>query len=337
MSRTSFYAMMRVPKVPFVTRFDARKGECMSMKEIDLHMHSTVSDGSDTPDELVRNVQKAGIRTFALTDHDTILGALEVEKLLRPEPECSSLEFFRGIEFSCRAEDESRFKCHLLGYQYDPENEKFQYALKLGRGRRMQKLDSRIGYLRSHGAAFSDREIDWLHSLESPGKPHIADLMIRDGYAENRQEAIDRIHCEEKIETRIPADVAIEGILAAGGVPVWAHPLGGEGEEHISEAEFERRLQYLTGNRTGRNQDGDTCPAEDPAPAVMGIECWYSRYSEEEVSFLLRMAEKYGLLVSGGSDYHGTRKNIKLGELNTFGKPVMTDQLTIIEELRKRV
>lgn len=76
---------------------------------------------------------------------------------------------------------------------------------------------------------------------------------------------------------------------------------------------------------------------KDPVPAIMGIECWYSRYSEDEVSFLLSMADKYHLLVSGGSDYHGIRKNIALGELNAFGKPVATEQLTVIDELRKRI
>lgn len=294
-------------------------------RDIDLHMHSTASDGTDRPDELIGHVKEAGVRTFALTDHDTIRGAMEVMRLLeegrkRGEEEP---EFFRGIEFSCLTAGEHPFKCHLLGYQYDPTDEMFQAALKLDHDRRLQKTESRLAYLKDKGYDLTQEEVDWIHGLESPGKPHLGHLLLKHGYAENLQAAINLVRCREKIETRIPVRTAMEGILSSGGVPVWAHPLGGEGEKHLSQEEFERRLCYMLG------QGG-------PEPAILGLECWYSRYDEEEIAFLLKEADKHGLLVSGGSDYHGSRKNIAIGELNAFGRPVGHEQLSLLSELRKR-
>lgn len=314
---------------------------------IDLHMHSTMSDGTDSPADLVRHVLESGIRTFALTDHDTIRGAMEVQRILDADQNLGMdvPEFFRGIEFSCVSEGDAPFKCHLLGYQYDPEDEKFRAALDLDHGLRMAKTRSRLEYLEEKGIRFTKEELDYLHSLESPGKPHLRDLILRHGYAKSAQEAMDMIRTKVRMETRIPVRMAISGILSSGGVPVWAHPLGGEGEKHLSKEEFERRLRYLVGREAadGGSEADKASGAEaaeraagEKLPAIMGIECWYSRYCEEEVNFLLEEAKKFGLLVSGGSDYHGTVKNIRPGEMNTFGKPVFSEQLTVAEELRKR-
>lgn len=300
---------------------------------IDLHTHSSVSDGTDSPADLIRHILESGIETFALTDHDAIEGALEVEEILRRDKEQGMKVplFFRGIEFSCISEGEKPFKCHILGYCYDPENERFCSALRLDHDRRLAKIESRLDYLKEKGIVFDENELKWLHDQQSPGKPHIASLMLRHGYAKTMQEAIDQIRCKEKIQTRIPARMAIEGILAAGGIPVWAHPLGGEGEDHLPHEEFQRRLSYLLGS-------GSTAASASSQPCgIRGIECWYSRYDREEVEFLLSEAGRFNLLVSGGSDYHGGRKNISLGELNSFGQTVAAGQLTLAAALRKTV
>lgn len=287
---------------------------------IDLHMHSTASDGSDSPAKLLRAVTAAGIRTFALTDHDTVSGAVRLEQLLaaagpdRPE-------FFRGIEFSCRS---PVAKCHLLGYMYDFTCEQLQDALGEGRSLRRAKLNRRLRHLKEvHGIIFGEYELDWLYGLPSAGKPHISNLLIRRGLAKTIKEAIRRyIDDGPKVKgpsDRIPSSTAISGILAADGIPVWAHPLGGENEKHLTPDEFRRRLEVLI-------EEG-----------IRGLECHYSRYTPEEVRFLRGEAERNGLLISGGSDYHGQNKDIPLGTLGTESPAVDESLLTILPELRARL
>lgn len=282
---------------------------------IDLHMHSTASDGSDTPEELLRRVRNAGIRTFSVTDHDTIDGALAMEKIVPAD-----MRFFRGIEFSCYTEVK---KCHILGYCYDPQNPVFLAALKEGRDLRMEKLDRRLRYLKeAHDIEFDADELAWLRSMNSPGKPHISELLMKRGLARTIQEAIDNyIDDQPERESSDPAawwikaSTAVRSIAAAGGVPVWAHPLGGEGEPRLTKEEFSRQLAILTGF------------------GIRGLECWYSRYDEADTAFLCAEAARNGLLVSGGSDCHGENKDIPVGMLNAYGRAVMNEDLSILSAL----
>lgn len=303
----------------------------MKTSNVDLHMHSTVSDGTDRPEELIARVKEAGIRTFSLTDHDTVSGALKVEQLLGEDPDPDKPEFFRGVEFSCRAgsTDESSFKCHILGYQYDPQNEHFRNALAMDHDLRIRKTESRLEYLKAQGMTFTDRQLEDLRKMESPGKLHLADLLAANGYARDRAEGLGMIHCNVKMETRIPARMALRGIVGSGGIGVWAHPLGGEGETHIGRTEFFRRLHYLMGKGLREKEQGEN------APVIRGLECWYSRYSKDEIRFLLEAAEEFGLFVSGGSDYHGSHKDIGLGTLNDYGKGITDKDLSIVKALRK--
>ena len=282
----------------------------MAISKIDMHMHCNASDGTDSPAEILEKVEKAGIKIFSVTDHDTIKGTLAVEKRL-PQ----GIRFVRGIEFSCKTPVK---KCHILGYDFDPENEEFQAAIREGKAIREQKLQNRFHFLEElHHIEISVEDRQALMSMESAGKPHLATVLIRMGYASDIDGAIRKylkhIPGEKNGQDRITAASAIDGILAAGGVPVWAHPLGGEGEKHLTEEEFARQLTCLL-------QMG-----------IQGLECYYSRYTEEEVEFLLEQARKYGLLVSGGSDYHGANKNIPLGTLNAYGKEVKKEALTLLK------
>ncbi|MCD7954984.1 MAG: PHP domain-containing protein [Lachnospiraceae bacterium] len=336
---------------------------------IDLHMHTSASDGSDSVGELLTNLQKASIDTFAVTDHDTIDGAVEMETALAKEasanfpvdsiakartasgtvsggtaeargsadaavgrsdirPDSGSggaaipqsamnlhdIRYVKGVEFSCLT---PLGKCHLLGYRYDAGDPELLAALKEGADLRRAKLEDRLVYLqKTYQVTFTEEELAWLHSQKSPGKPHIADLLLKRGIGENRNDVIQNyIRGTKKSADRISAQTAISGILHAGGIPVWAHPLGGEGEKLLSEAQFESQLLYLIG-----------C-------GIKGLECHYSRYNEEQVTFLRAQAQKHGLLISGGSDYHGSRKTIALGTLNAYGAPVYEEQLTILRQL----
>ena len=281
----------------------------------DLHMHSTASDGTDSPVTLLKKILASEIRTFALTDHDTIAGAMVVDHLveLRQRTLGEDLTFIPGVEFSCITDGG---KCHILGYGYDPDCLLFLQTLEKVEDLRAEKLVRRLRFLDEKiGFRLSEQELDALKSIQSVGKPHIANLMVLKGYAKDRKEAIDIINKAPSIRSRIPGEEAIHAILEAGGIPVWAHPLGGEGEKRIKKEAFWRQLSILMD------------------AGLQGLECYYSRYLMEECEFLREEAEKNGLLVSGGSDYHGTNKDIPLGMLNATGEPIPEEKLTILNKM----
>ena len=269
--------------------------------KVDLHIHTTASDGSDSPRVLAGNIKKAGIGLFSVTDHDTISGALAMEPLV-PE----GVRFVRGIEFSCA---DPAGKCHILGYGYDPDHPAFRAALAEGRQLRLAKMALRIEALaRDHGVVLTDGEFQWVMSHESPGKPHLGQVLMDRGLAPTLDRAIQGYLRDVPGRDRIDAKTAVEAITAAGGFPVWAHPLGGEGEKRLTPERFSRLLQALLGY------------------GIRGMECWYSRYSMADVDFLLEQADRHGLTVTGGSDYHGTNKqDLPLGRLNTDGAPWTVD------------
>lgn len=275
---------------------------------VDLHIHTAASDGSDSPALLLANLEKAGIRTFSVTDHDTIDGALEMEALVPP-----TFRFIRGIEFSCET---PAGKCHILGYGFDPKNPVFTAALAEGAELRQKKLLSRLGYLKETlGITFTESELAWIQGLKSPGKPHFGKLLVDRGIAATITEAIQTyINPHKPRRDRIQGSVAISAILQAGGIPVWAHPLGGEGEKRLSSETFQSQLNYLL------------------SQGIRGMECAYSRYTQSDTEFLIDQAQTHGLLVSGGSDYHGTNKgDLPLGRLCADGISVPPERLTILK------
>ena len=269
---------------------------------IDLHIHTTASDGSDSPIQLLEKLRMAGVRVFSVTDHDTIDGALALEGRV-PE----GMVFVRGVEFSCVT---PAGKCHILGYGYDPEHPALLDALRQGRQLRLEKLRLRLEQLeRDFGIRLTEQELSWLHSRNSPGKPHLGRILLDRGMAPGLNEAINTYIRDVPGRDRIEGAVAVAAIEAAGGFPVWAHPLGGEGEKRLSPEKFENQLRTLLGY------------------GIRGMECWYSRYRLEEVRFLEDRARAHGLTVTGGSDYHGTnKKNLALGQLNADGIPWQPEQ-----------
>lgn len=272
-------------------------------RRFDLHIHSTASDGTDTPEVLLEKIKKANIGIFSLTDHDTINGAAEMEKLVP-----NDIVFIKGIEFSCKT---SAGKCHILGYGYNENSPEFKEILKEGMEKRRRKLDCRIEFLKSNfGIEFSGDELSKLYSMNSVGKPHLGNLLVSKGYADNRNEAIEKYIDPCRTESdRLDGTAAVKAILASGGTPVWAHPLGGTGEKPLTDEQFEQQLAVLT------------------AAGIKGLECYYSRYTAEQIDFLLSAAVKNNLLVSGGSDYHGSNKTVQLGELNSFGKVITSEKI----------
>lgn len=263
----------------------------MKLKKIDLHIHSIYSDGTDNVNELIEVLKNAGIGIFSVTDHDTVEFYDRLDFKL-PE----NMIIIPGIEFSCIADG---IKCHILGYGIDTENPILRKTVADGKKLREKKLDIRLDFLfENHGIRFSEEDVAMLKNISSAGKPHIARKLIEYGYGDTVAEVIKKYLTGMPGEDdRISAKEAIEAIVSAGGIPVWAHPLGGEGAKLLEKREFRRRLSLL--RKLG----------------IRGLECFYSRYGVKEEEYLASVASKSGLLISGGSDYHGKNKDIHVGML----------------------
>ncbi len=276
----------------------------------DLHIHSSCSDGSDDISELLKNVEQAGVKIFALTDHDTVDGCAEVAKKIP-----AGIKFIPSVELTCKA---GSIKCHILGYNCDYTNTQLLDLIKKGKELRRHKLETRINYLNEvWGIRLTEEELNWLYTRKSVVKTHIANVLVRRGLAPDNLSAMQKYldGCKSG-DTRFSGEEAVSAITVSGGIPVWAHPLGGEGEVHLKENEFLPKLKEMI------------------SFGIKGLECYYSRYSLAECEFLVKCAKDNGLLISGGSDYHGNNKNnIKISELNTENKFIDSSLLNILEIL----
>lgn len=254
-------------------------------------MHSTVSDGTDTPGELLDRVKQAGLALFALCDHDAVKGSRELMTLRRESDPC----FLPGVEFSCRDE---QGEYHILGYGYDPDAEPIQRLVRGGHAMRMNKLSARLDFLKTaFGFEFSEEELQALYAMDNPGKPHLGNLMVKHGYAASKDEAIRRyINKIFLANEYLRPEEAVQGILAAGGVPILAHPSFGSGDQLVVGEEMEARLRRLM-----------DC-------GLRGVEGFYSGFTAPLRAEILALAAKYDLYVTAGSDYHGRNKPIRLGD-----------------------
>jgi predicted metal-dependent phosphoesterase TrpH len=271
----------------------------------DLHLHSKFSDGSDTTPELVEKLLAQNITTFALTDHDTVAGLPSLIEAVN-----GRAHVITGVEFSCK---ENGKNTHILGFGFTPDSPEIIEMLTYGQNLRRKNLEIRLSHLKKHGIEFSEEENAFLHEKNSPSRAHLAALLIKNGHAISYQDCMEKyLNGCKRDELRLTAKDAISAIIAAGAIPVWAHPLGGEGEPHefIPET-LEALLSY----------------------GLRGMECYYSRYTKEESDFLLSIANTHNLAISGGSDYHGTNKTVKLGELSADGIAIPTENLTVLSLL----
>ena len=267
------------------------------MNKVDLHLHTLISDGTDSLTEIIENVRKAEMDLFSVTDHDSIKAGIMIPPMLETiEPE-QRTAFVRGIEFSC--EDELG-KYHILGYGYDPAVPGIAEVVEEGHRMRMRKTKARLQFLQKEfDFRFTEDEIDDLLSKDNPGKPHIANLMIGHGYANDIQDAIKNyINKKEFQNEHVRPEDAIKGILKSGGIPVLAHPAYGDGDDLILGEEMEKRLQHLMDF------------------GLAGVEAFYSGFSPKIESECLAFADQFDLYITAGSDYHGGNKMIEIGWTN---------------------
>ena len=249
---------------------------------IDLHTHSNVSDGSDTPEELVDLAVKAGLSALALTDHDRqdgIEGA-------RRRADAAGIELVPGVEISCH----HKGTMHMLVYFLEPGDGPLQdelVRLQVVRQTRNERLLARLAEL---GMPVTMDELEAEAGPTGAGRPHLAAILVRKGYASSIQDAFDRYMAKGRPaymeKERLNPAHAISLALQSGALPVLAHPfsLG------LSPEEMEPAIRELA--------DG----------GLVGLEAIYGRYSREERADLAVIAAHAGLAITGGSDHHGTYK-----------------------------
>jgi 3',5'-nucleoside bisphosphate phosphatase len=252
---------------------------------IDLHTHSSVSDGTDTPEELVRKAAAAGLDVVALTDHDTFDGL----NAAVAEGQRIGVQVLRGMELSCSRGGDS---VHLLAYGADPLNADLIAELALVRGGRKGRLAGVLMKLVELGVPVSEAEVmAQVGDSPSVGRPHIADAMIKAGHVRDREEAFDRFLAEggpaHVQRYAIELERGIDLVHAAGGVAVIGHPWG-RGREHVLPPALLSALAAEHG--------------------LDGVEVDHQDHDASTRAQLRTLAAELGLLVTGSSDYHGTGK-----------------------------
>lgn len=258
-------------------------------KKIDLHVHSTASDGTLTPTELATAVKEAGLSAFALTDHDTVDGIAEAKTAAK----ALSIELIPGVELSC---DYKGKEVHMVGLYLDETNPRLLTHLARFRDNRDNRNQKMYQKLNDEGFAISEEALREMFPDAVLTRAHVARFLLEHGYIKSIAEAFEKYigdgcRCHVPREKITPQE-GVELIHHAGGKAVLAHPV----LYHMSD---DRLRELIT--------DCLSCGLD-------GIEALYSTYQPGDERYISRLAEEYGLAVSGGSDFHGSNKpHIRLG------------------------
>jgi len=258
-------------------------------KYIDLHTHSTASDGSLTPGGLVKHAKECGLSAISLTDHDTIDG---VEEALA-HGEALGIEVIPGVEISA----DFKLEMHILGYFSKLKYKNMHKTLSSLRESREKRNPKIVNKLREMGFDISMEEVRQEAFGEIVGRPHIAKVMVKKGFVSSIHEAFDKYLSIGRPayfkKNKLTPKECIKEILNAGGVPVLAHPVM-----------LGMNFQELDDTLASLKKDG-----------LMGIETYYVENSPEDTDCLVKLADKYDLIKTGGSDYHGSFKpDIEIGK-----------------------
>ena len=277
---------------------------------IDLHTHSTASDGSLTPTELVEHAALLGIEVIALTDHDTLAGIPDASVAA----EAAGIELVPGVELSL---DWDRGGMHMLVLWLDPGSGPLQDRLAELQHARNERNARIIGRLNELGLDITLEEVEIEGGTGSVGRPHFAAVMVRKGYVTDIKGAFDVYLASGRpgyvSRRRLGPEEAIDLARRSGGVPVLAHPhtMGLE-----NQAESEAMIRRLS------------------EAGLVGVECHYGSYGADERSGYVRMAQRFGLLPAGGSDFHGTYKTgVSLGK-GSVGISVPSEILEPLRSMR---
>ncbi len=247
------------------------------MAGVDLHIHTTASDGRFSPAEIVCKSAEGGLTVIAISDHDTVDGIIPAIEAAEAFPQ---LEVIPCVEISTDVPDG---EVHVLGYFIDYTDSELQTKLERMRNSRRQRAERMVAKLRNFGLEVEWDRVQEISGGSALGRPHIARAMLEKGYIASIREAFDRYisrggpaYVEREKMTPVEA---VELILQSNGLPVLAHPLTIPNPEKM----------VIEMKRAG----------------LVGIEAYYGAYTAEEVNRLVRIAKRHSLIASGGSDYHG--------------------------------
>ena len=249
------------------------------MKLADLHVHTHYSDGADSPQRVVELAKEAGVSAIAITDHDILDGYPEAAAAAQ----AAGLELIPGLEMSA---SEVGREVHMLGFFIDAGHAGFQQQLAEQRTRRMARIHEMIARLQQLGLAVTPEDVfSQAKHQGAIGRPHVAQALLKRGYVSTMREAFDR-YIGNDGPAYVPGsplgpEVAIRAIREAGGIPVLAHPI------YLKDDAFIEQLV----------RDG-----------LVGLEVYHSGHPPEAVQRYEQLADRLGLLKTGGSDYHGTSK-----------------------------
>lgn len=265
-------------------------------KLIDMHTHTNFSDGELSPQELIQMAIEKGIGILAITDHDTIDGIKTVDRTDKPIVD-SGIEIINGIELSAKV---PAGRMHILGYGIDLNNEQLNKAMTTLKDNSINSVLSVMEQIkRDYGIVFNYEDIkNLVNAKHNLGRPDLAKLCIKYGYAETVDEAFDKylIDAYNKVRgtnKKLGYQECLELITNSGGIPVLAHPKS----LNLSEKELLILLKDMI-----------SC-------GLQGVEVYHSLHNSEETATYLAIANSYNLLISGGSDYHGkiTKPDIEIG------------------------
>lgn len=272
---------------------------------IDLHIHSTASDGTCSPTEIVHKANELGMKTIALTDHDTVLGVSEAKT------ECKKygIEFIPGIEMSV----DYVGTYEILGYFIDYENQEFLRKLNQRNIWRVERMYKMIERLNSLGYEISASEVEAIAGEGSIGRPHIAKVLVQKGYFNTINEVFKALLSDGKKGYVRAKNYSIEEvvkiILDAGGVPVLAHPYLMKMSDERLEEEVKKLVSY----------------------GLKGIEAYYAESTPSKTKYHLELAKKYDLIVTCGSDFHGANKKNTFGDIINGREKI--EDYTIVDNL----
>ena len=274
--------------------------------EIDLHLHSTASDGRLSPREVVRLAAGQGLKQMSISDHDSTEGLAEAFEESKNFP---GLRIIPGIELST---DVPGDEIHMLGYFIQYEDEEFQDILKRFRTGRLDRAQEMVGKLAALGIVLDWRRVKEIAGDGSVGRPHIALAMVEEGYCKEPKDAfpeyLGRNGLAYAERPKMTPTEGVEMLRRVGGVPVLAHPA---------------YMNELEPNVVALKEAG-----------LIGMEVYYAKFDADTVRRLKTLADKYDLIPCGGSDFHGLG-NADDAVLGSAGPPASTvDQL---EEASQRI
>jgi hypothetical protein len=248
------------------------------MKFADLHLHTNFSDGTFSPEELTGHAVRLGFAALALTDHDSVEGCAQMAELCKT----AGITFISGTELTAEHEDT---ELHILGYLVDIQNRKLLTEIAKFQVVRQNRIHEMVAKLNELNIPVKAEDVFALANCKSPGRPHVARALVKAGLVGNSDEAFGRFLKKNRPawvpKAKISALEAIELVHQAGGLAIMAHP--------------------------GLNRTDDVIPAMVDA-GLDGIECFHSKHSTATSERYLEIADKYHLLVTGGSDCHGFSK-----------------------------